>query len=214
MTLRDLIKRCRVESRDLSKPFLWLDEEWIDYLNESVDEACIRARLIENEAIELTASAGDPYVELPEYAWSIQRVTFNGCKLLLLDKQMLDECEGGSWEERTGTPIGCYEVGGQLRLYPIPDAGGDVKAHAFCTPEDPMEGDEDKPECVKARLHGKLTDWALRCAYSKKDADTFDSKQADKYEAEFEKTFGPRPDEKAMRRLRINVRRYVKGAYF
>lgn len=214
MTLRDLIKRCRQETQDLSPKFLWRDEEWIDYLNESVDEACIRSRLIENEAIELSATAGDPYVELPEYAWSIQRVTFSGRKLLLLDKQMLDESEGEAWEERTGTPIGCYEVGGQLRLYPIPDADGEIKVHAFCTPESPMTGDGDEPEGVKSRLQGKLTDWALHLAYSKKDADTFDGQQADKYEAEFEKTFGPRPDEKAMRRLRINVRRHVKGAFF
>ncbi len=214
MNLRDLIDSGRSDSRDISTPRMWSDDEWTDYFNEAVDEVCIRTRSIEKEDIEIDVAANDPYATIPEYIWSIQRVTFDGRKLLLLDKQMLDECEGDAWEERTGTPVGCYEVGGNLRFYPTPDAAGIAKVHAFCTPESPMEEDEDEPEGVKPRLHRKLVDWALHCAYSKKDADTFDANLAEVHEGKFEQVFGPRPDEKAMRRLRINVRRYVKGAYF
>ncbi len=214
MNLRDLIDSGRSDSRDISTPRMWSDDEWTDYFNEAVDEVCIRTRSIEKEDIEIDVAANDPYATIPEYIWSIQRVTFDGRKLLLLDKQMLDECEGDAWEERTGTPVGCYEVGGNLRFHPTPDAAGIAKVHAFCTPESPMEEDEDEPEGVKPRLHRKLVDWALHCAYSKKDADTFDANLAEVHEGKFEQVFGPRPDEKAMRRLRINVRRYVKGAYF
>lgn len=214
MNRLDMITACRLETQDTKKPYLWKDEEFGAGLNEAADEACIRGRLIENENIELSASVGDPYVDIPEYAWSIQRITFNGRKMLLLDKQMLNECEGDAWEDRTGTPVSCYEVGGKLRFYPIPDADGVVKVHAFCTPEHPMELDDDEPEGIKARLHVKLVDWALHCAYSKKDADTFDANLAEVHEVKFEQVFGPRPDEKAMRRLRLNVRRYVKGYQF
>ena len=215
MNLRDLIDQCRNETRDTSVPYLWSDPEWTGYLNEAADEACIRARLIENEGLELDSSAGDPYADIPDYVWSIQRVTFNGRKLILCDKQMLDDTEGLEWESRTADiPVACYEVGGKLRFYPIPAVAGEVFAHAFCTPSSQMEDDEDEPQEIKPRRQGRNNDWALRCAYSKKDADTFDGKQAEGYEVAFEKTFGPRPDEKAMRRLRINVRRHVKGAYF
>lgn len=214
MNLRDLIDGARTESQDVAKKHLWSDEELVGFFNEAVDEVCVRARSIEMDDIELPIAAQDPYADIPEYLWSIQSVKAFGRKLLMLDRQMLDACEGDDWESRTGTPVACYEIGGRLRLYPIPDTAGEATVHAFCTPDSAMEGDDDEPQGVKSRLHRKLIDWALHRAYSKKDADTFDANLAAVHEARFDAVFGPRPDEKAMRRLRINVRRYVKGTYF
>jgi hypothetical protein len=216
MNLRAMIVRCRLRTQDVDrKPHLWADEEFIDGLNEAGDEACIRARLIEKDDIELDQSANEAYADLPDELFSVQRVTFNGRKLMLCDKQMLDEVEGEEWEARTAdVPVACYEVGGRLRFYPIPTTTGVVIAQGFCTPAEPMVDDDDSPDWLPPRLHEKLVDWALHVAYLKQDADTFDPKAAEKYAAEFERTFGPRPDEKAMRRLRINVRRAVSGAYF
>jgi hypothetical protein len=77
-----------------------------------------------------------------------------------------------------------------------------------------MEANADEPEGIKSRLHVKLIDWAQACAYNKPDSDNFDPGRAAKHEGKFEATFGPRPDEKAMRRKRINVRRVVAGSYF
>jgi hypothetical protein len=215
MNLEKLRDRCRAKTGDLKKPYLWSDDEWRDYFNEAVNEACIRARLIEQDGIELDQTANDAYADIPEHVWSVQRVTFNGRRLMLCDKAMLDDCEGDAWEERTADiPIACFEVSGRLRFYPIPTTAGDVQMHGFCTPETPMKEDADEPIGVRVRLHEKLLDWALHAAYSKADADTFNAALADKYEAAFERVFGPRPDEKAMRRLRINVRRSVKASYF
>jgi len=215
MNLADLLQRGRTKSGDTKKPYLWSDDDWRDYFNEAANEACIRARLIENEDIAIDQTANEAYAEIPDHVWSVQRVTFNGRKLILCDKAMLDECEGELWEARTAdVPIACYEVVGKLRFYPIPTTAGDVLLHGFCTPESPMKEDKDEPFGGHVRLHEKLLNWALHAAYSKADAETFDSGLADKYEAAFERDFGPRPDEKAMRRLRINVRRYVKGSFF
>lgn len=211
-----LIARCRSITQDTkNRPYLWSDDEFGDALNEAGDEACIRARLIERDDIELNVSANDPKVEIPDYAWSISRVAMNGRKLDLVDRQMLDEREGVDWESRTAEePLACYEVNGSLRLYPIPTVAGVLKIHSFCTPESQMSEDDDEPAGIRPRLHEKLIDWALHVAYLKADSDTFNADLADKYEADFEKTFGPRPDEKAMRRLRINVTRRTTGAYF
>lgn len=215
MNLEELRQRGRTKSGDTKKPYLWSDDDWRDYFNEAVNEACIRARLIENEDIVIDQTANEAYAEIPDHVWSVQRVTFSGRKLILCDKAMLDACEGELWEARTAdVPIACYEIGGKLRFYPIPTTAGDVLLHGFCTPESPMKEDKDEPFVRHVRLHEKLLNWALHAAYSKADAETFDSGLADKYEAAFERDFGPRPDEKAMRRLRINVRRYVKGSYF
>ena len=46
MNLKALVERCRITTGDLTKKYLWSDQEWIDALNEACDEACIRARLI------------------------------------------------------------------------------------------------------------------------------------------------------------------------
>lgn len=215
MNLRSLIDRCRLVTQDTERPYLWADDEFIEALNEAADDACIRARLIEKDDIELDQAANDAYVEIPEWLWSIQRVTFSGRKLDLCDKQMLDEREGMDWESRTADiPIACYEVGGQLRLYPTPTTAGAVVAHGFCTPASPMADDEDEPDWLRPRLHEKLVDGALAITYMKNDADAFNPGAADRYAADFEKTFGPRPDEKVVRRLRINVRRFTQGHYF
>lgn len=215
MNLGALIDSCRTLTRDVLKKFLWSDEEWIGALNEAVNEACIRARLIENENIELYNSEDRRYADIPEHVFSIQRVTFGGRRLILCEKSWIDECEGDEWEERTADiPVACYEVGGKLRFYPVPNAIGAIKAHGFCVPEFPMKNKQDEPEGLKPRLHEKLIDWALHVAYSKADSDTFDAGLSDKHEAAFERVFGPRPDEKAMRRLRINVRRHVTGRFF
>ncbi len=40
--------------------------QWIEFLNEAVDEACIRSRLIEDEAIELDAKADDPFKNIQQ----------------------------------------------------------------------------------------------------------------------------------------------------
>jgi hypothetical protein len=128
---------------------------------------------------------------------------------------MIDDCENTEWEDHTAdVPIACYEVGGRLRFYPSPTTTGTVIAQGYCTPDSPLAEDEDTPDWLSPRLHANLIDWALSVAYSKQDADTFDAKRAEKYEIAFERKFGPRPDEKSMRRLRINVRRQVSGAYF
>lgn len=215
MKLEKLRQSARSRTGDLKKPYLWTDDEWRDFLNEAADEACIRARLIEKEAIELDQEANEAYADIPEYVWSIQRVTFAGRKLILIDKAMLDESEGESWEERTADlPIACYEVGGKLRFYPIPTTAGTVLMHGFCTPLSPMVNDNDEPDWLRPRLHEKLIDWALSIAYSKPDSEIYSASLAEKHELAFERTFGPRPDEKSMRRLRINVRRRVAGAYF
>ncbi len=214
MNLGELIKACRLKSGDTGKPFFWSDPEWIAYLNEAVSEACIRARLIVSDDIEIDLCAGEAYADYPCNVWSIRRVQVPGRKSLsLVDREMLDSGEVIGWMERTGDPIACYEIDGRLRLYPIPESNEIAIVEAFCTPKRELSQPTDKPE-IHDRLHMKLIDWALHRAFSKIDADTFDPGRASAHEGEFEKTFGPRPDETKMRRMRINVVRRVVGHSF
>lgn len=213
MNLGQLRDRARSETQDLERPYLWSDDDWRDYFNEAADEAAIRARLIEDDQIEVDVTAGDAYADYPEHVWAIQRVYFGSKRLILSDRETLDATEPQGWEDRQGDPQYCYEVGGRLRFYPAPLTSGTARLVAFCVPATPMANDEDTPQ-LRQRIHAQLLDWALFLAYSRKDADTFDANLAEKHAAAFEKVFGPRPDEKAMRRKRANVRRFVAGSYF
>ena len=49
MDLRELIDECRRVSRDATAPYFWKDEVWARALSEAEAEACVRARLIEDD---------------------------------------------------------------------------------------------------------------------------------------------------------------------
>lgn len=207
MTLAALLARCRSESEDETAPYLWSDAEWTAGLNEAENEACIRARLIEDEEIAGAITAGDPYVSLPAKAFSVSRaVIVGGSRLRLIERHELDLCGSSQWESETGTPDRAYRTGNRLRLVPIPIEDGSLSVFAFCTPASQMVSGSDVPE-ISTRLHHHLVDWALRNAYRKPDVDTFDPAAAARHEAEFARVFGPRPDEVELRRTRLSSRR-------
>ena len=51
MTLAELISRVRTDANDKVVPYFWSDEEVTAWLNDAVDEAAIRGRLIHESAI-------------------------------------------------------------------------------------------------------------------------------------------------------------------
>lgn len=213
MTLAELIARCRSEAEDEAAPYLWSDAEWTAWLNEAEIEACIRARLIEDEAIAGTITDADPYVSLPGRAFSVSRAAIDGGRrLALIERRELDLFGSCGWESETGTPDKAYRSGDRLRLVPTPVADGSITIAAFCTPSAKMTADGDSPS-IADRLHSNLVEWALRCAYRKPDTDTQDQVAAARHEAEFGRIFGPRPDEVAVRRTRLSSRRRARPQF-
>lgn len=207
MTLAELISRCRSEAVDVTEPYLWSDPEWTTWLNEAENEACIRARLIEDEAIVAAVTSGDAHIAIPPRAFAVTRVAISGVgKLELVDRHGLDLSESRNWQDETGDPRRAYRSGNTLRLFPIPITDSTAIVTAFCTPDGSMEDADDEPQ-IDSRLHHSMVEWALRCAYRKQDVDTFDPAAADRHEAEFARVFGLRPDEVAIRRTRISSRR-------
>ncbi len=214
MQLGELIRRGRAAAYDVAEPYFASADDWQAWLNEAAEEAAIRARLIEDESIEVTVEAGAPTAGYPAHVWAIQRVFFSGRRLELVDREMLDASEGEGWESATGQPVACYESAQTLRFYPIPEMSGVARIVAFCVPASEMKGDGDEPGLPDKRTHLKLLNFALAQFYSRQDADAFDPNKAAQYEAAFIADFGPPVDEKALRRKRINVRRHVAGAWF
>jgi hypothetical protein len=199
---------------DLKAKYLWSLEEVVGFMNESATEVAVRSLCIEKDSIEIEFSAAQEKGDIPDHVYRIQRAAFGGRKIELTDYQTLDEREGPGWESRTGTPVAVYEVGSQLRPYPIPDADGVISLTAFCTPEGEMESSGDEPEGIPSRMHPYMIDWALHLAYSKLDADTFDANLSEVFKTRFAGRFGEAREERAERSRRINVRRFSRGAFF
>lgn len=191
---------------------LWLDEEIVGYLTEAVNEVAERALLIEDHTtaavctVDLVAGVGE-YTLHPSVL-RIKRLTWNGRPLDVTSTEELDE-EHVAWETLAGRPCRYVHSGSDtLRLYRIPRAEDIAVAPALAltvyrTPLAPYSVDspDEVPE-LKTLYHDRLMQWMYRCAYLKKDAETFDPNAAAKHEAAFTASFGQRPDANVQRKRR------------
>lgn len=194
------------------KDVLWCDEEIVSYLNEAVNEVAERALLIEDHstpaACSIVLQAGVGEYALHPSVIKIKRVTWNGRPLHETSTEELD-CEHVAWETLAGRPCQFIHTGaGTLRLYRIPRAEDIAVAPTLAltvyrTPLVPYTVDDlgVVPE-VKTLYHDRLMQWMYRCAYLKKDSETFDANAAAKHEAAFIASFGQRPDANVQRKRR------------
>jgi len=215
VTLAELIVACRRQSGDTASPGWWSDQQWTEALNEAEVEACIRAKLIEDDSITSDATALDPYVKIPARAFSVRRVLVDGANIELLSLSDFQDRRFGDWTSVTGSPTECYRVGDRLRLYPTPIANADVTMVALCTASAEMlldEADTTEPQ-IPGRLHIKLVDGALARFFGVPDADHFNAGLSAVHDARFAETFGQRPAETEMKRAALKVRRSARGVF-
>lgn len=194
MNLRDLIVECRRASRDTEAPYFWKDEVWASALSEAEAEACVRARLIEDDEAVFC------WIDLEP---GIQRYP--------IDSRIIKVIEARNAE---GQLISGYEIGqNALTLGVAPTVAQTIRLLVYRRPLNKLVNDGDKPE-IDEPLHRYLTHWALHRYYSDQDADTFDANAAAKHEADFELRFGKRPSasvERKQRRKQARVTRFNPG---
>lgn len=208
MTVAEFIERFRLEMADTAAPYLWSDDEIAAYLNEAVNEACERARLIEDSATPavctLALIPGQSSYELHKSVIDVRRVTFNGKRLGLSSIEAEDENDL-TWETRKGSePLRVIVSGtNRIRVVPEPTEAVSLGLTVYRTPLKALSADNDSasPE-IPDIYHPRLKDWAYRCAYLKQDAEAFDKSAADDFEARFERSFGVRPDANVARKRR------------
>ena len=197
MNIKAFIARFRKDTDDTVIPFFWSDAEIVDYLNEAVDEACERAKLIEDRTTVIvcsitTALNTNSYVLHPSIN-EIKRATFKGRLLTETSEEALDDTDSG-WETRKGAPGHyIYSPGVSLRLTPTPTEAGPIALTVYRNPLDPLtlNNDFDEPE-IHQRHHLNLLDWLYRCAYLKHDSEVYNPVKSAEYEARFEALFGKR----------------------
>lgn len=199
MTGEDIIAEFRRVTQDNASPPLWTDDDILTYASDAESEACERARLIEDRTTTaccaITLVAGTASYALHASVFLVKRVTYLGRALEETSVEKMD-ARDSNWESRTGVPCEFIQTEGSLRVVPTPTAeaaaDGGLAMTVYRTPLLPIEG-ETSPE-IAARLHMRLMHWVYRCAYLKKDSDTFDLGESSRHEQRFEAAFGERPD--------------------
>lgn len=226
MTLSDLLKKLRRRLNDKALPYLWDDAELTEYLNEAVDEAADRARLIYDETSSLTqfdVTADQAFYPLNNRVLDVDRVKLNGHLLRRKTKMQLDNGEFSgyargryetyanphhgmssavTWENDTGTPWAFIEEVNSIQLYPKPVVSGKLTLSLWRLPLEPLVGPDDEPE-IPAQHHPRLIEWALHLCYLNRDSDAEDQVRAEKYAADFEQSFGARKDANVQRKQKI-----------
>lgn len=212
MKVEDFITEFRDTVDDHAVPPFWSSENIVRYLNEAVQEACERAKLIEDRSTpavcSLTLQAGKSTYPLHSSVFEIKRLTFRGRPLDETSVEELD-ADAPGWEARSGQPrLYIFEQASgtqpaKVRLVPTPAAADTVALTVYRGALKPLSADNDqsRPE-LHERFHLRLMDWMLHRAYLKQDADTFDRNKAAESLGLFVQAFGERPNANVQRKQR------------
>ena len=212
MKVAEFIEAFRDTVADREVPPFWSDTQIVRYLNEAVQEACERAKLIEDRltpaVCTVTLAPDVSTYQLHPSVFEIKRATLRGRPLDETSVEELDDdCPG--WENWKGSPrlfIFDQASGARpasIRLVRIPTQADTLSLTVYRGALNPLTATNGtaKPE-LPERFHERLKDWVYRCAYLKQDADAFDKSKAIEFEASFERSFGPRPDANVQRKQR------------
>lgn len=196
MKLNNLMGIFRQEADDRVQPYLWSDDELIEYANDAQDEACRRARLLVDsttaEITEIAVTAGNGVVTLDPRVLFVRRARLTGYRPLIRRNMQDMESDFWYWQDAArGLPqmfIPDVDTG-KIILFPTPLADATLRLTVVRMPLADMNDGNDTPE-ILPRYHRSLRFWMLYRAYSKQDSQTRDEKKAADNLALFEQEFG------------------------
>lgn len=213
MTLEELIRRFRTLAVDKVQPYLFDDEDVIDWLNDAQRQACIRGRLLREDAnlavCEIALTPGQRTYPLHKSVYEIinaRIVPGNGDRartVFLASREWMDG-NMPDWRDEQGQAEFAIQDDTSIRVVGVITTGDKLVIECYRTPLKVLANDVDKPEIHEAH-HEHLIQWALHKAFSVVDADTFDPERSEKAEEEFTRYFGPLPDADMRRETRWDV---------
>lgn len=220
MQLSELLRRFRVQANDKVEPYFNEDEDVKAWLNDAVEEACIRGRLVHesqnSDVCKIAVTSGNSHYVLHEALYEITSLRFDPdstrtCRHPeLVSEEYLDRCYYENWRELTGRPMYAVQSDTALRLVPTPDEDGELKIEGYRTPLLPMVDDTDAPVDLHKAHHPHLIEWVLHKAFSIPDTEFFDPNRAQIAEGKFIDYFGERPDSDLRRITREDVPQHVE----
>lgn len=221
MTLQELIQRFRVEANDEVAPHFFSDQAVTDWLNDAVEEAAIRGRLIHESSsasvCRITVKAGVSSYRLHPSLYEIDHIAFirDGQtyrqRLHLTSSEVLDSLKP-RWRDEQDDPEYALQTDTRLRLAPEPLSPGVVVLEGYRLPMGAMEDGEDSPE-IHPSHHRHLVDWALHRGFGIPDTESFDPSRSAKAEDAFTRYFGARPDSDLRRITREDVPHHVTACW-
>ncbi len=202
MTLAELMVRHRALSGDDVAPYFVGDVLLASFLNEAVEEAAIRGRLIHESAdpdvCEVPVLADQASYPLHASLYEIDHAAFRAdaqasrVTLYQASQEWLDS-NVRDWRDAKGAPQFLIQADASVRLVPCPGADGTLLLEGYRIPKAPMVDPTDVPE-VSAIHHKHLVEWSLFCHFGIQDSELYDPARAATSEAAFTAYFGPRPD--------------------
>lgn len=220
MELGELIRRFRTQANDKVEPYFNEDEDVKDWLNDAVNEACIRGRLVHEshnaDVCAIQVAIDQSQYPLHESIYEITRLTYvpgNGetqVDLRLVSEEWLNLYFYENWPDMKGKPQFAIQSDTALRLVPKPDNDGELFVEGYRTAIVNMALDSDKPSDLHKQHHVQLVEWALYKAFSIPDTEFFDPNRSAIAYQNFENYFGVRPDSDLRRQTREDYEHRVK----
>ncbi|MDK4680839.1 hypothetical protein QDY71_10215 [Kingella negevensis] len=204
MTLAELIGRFRTLANDKVEPYFWSDDEIAAWLNDALQEAAVRGRLLHRFDAAVPVVLGQAVVALPERVFEVDCVVLEraGARVqlpLLSPEERRLQKDDVDCAVLTDT---------DLLLFPAAVYDGTLWVSGYRLPV-PLVADDDVPEILDFH-HVHLLQWVLHQAFAVPDAEVFDAQRSAAAEFEFTRYFGLRPDSDLRRITREDVPQSVK----
>lgn len=220
MKVEELIRRFRALAGDKTEPYLWSDDEVVDWLNDAQAQACIRGRLIREDELaavcRIALEPGKHTYRLHPSAYELINLQLvpladRARPLHLVSREWLD-AERPDWRTSDRPAEWVIQDDSTIRLVGTVAAGDVLALECYRLPIKDLSAEQDQtsPE-IHPSHHIHLVDWVLHKAFSVPDADSFDPTRADKAEAAFTRYFGPLPDSDMRRTTHVDVPHYNRA---
>lgn len=234
MNLQEIINHSRLVLDDPEMPgsgddtdSLWSNDELTLYVNDAMDEACLRSKLITDSSTaaicDIALVADQAEYTLDERIIWVQSAHQDGkdgsleqTTERILDRALPQWRQMNSVEEPSKYLIDMNSH--KIRLVPAPSVpvADTLKLTVWRTQLaslDYAQAATEIPE-IPAIHHLGLIDWVVRQCYLKKDVDTYDPDASARHEAIFESRFGQRPDAWTLNHDRTHGRHRVPARFY
>lgn len=231
MNLKKIRERGRKKIDDTAKAnggYLWSDDQLDEWINEAVDEICLRSRTLQDATsafCTLKIRAGVNRYELDPSILVVRRAKLDSQPrdptLCMTTMDILDT-RFPTWDNPvvTGPPQWGFtnkDYGDHLTLFVAPYPSQDdtlrLTVWRLPTPDERLCDDDDVPP-IPSRQHKDIDYWIEHKAFEIKDSEMYDPDRSTKALAMFDAIFGERPTEHELKLMGTNRLRGVKADFF
>lgn len=222
MTPTELLELFRLETDDVSEPYLWSDKEFYTYLNEAQEIFVRETGGLSDRRSSLTSityKVGDQYKKYDERILRISGAQDESNKFIGIRNYdnmsgvCVDDYGRHVTEAIDDTLTGPIRFlitdveAKEIQLYPIPDAAGSLKLFIKRLPLRKVEGEDSVLE-IDSQHHLSLLCWIKYKAFMKQDVETFEGSKAVDFRMMFSEALGRARKEKSAREDRKRTVRY------